>query len=140
MDSLIADSVAPRRLNVWLLTAFAAIALVLASTGLYGVMACLVAERTREIGVRMALGASASNVLAMIIRQAGVVTSIGVAAGLAGAWAFSRFLTTMVFGVSATDPIVYLMAALALCAAALLAVAVPSIRATRIDPLEALRT
>jgi putative ABC transport system permease protein len=72
----------------------------------YGVMACLVAERTREIGVRMALGASASSAVNMMIRQAGAVTMMGVAAGRVGARAFSRFLTTLVFGVSATDPIV----------------------------------
>jgi predicted permease len=139
MESLIERSVAPRRLNVWLLIAFATTAVLLAATGLYGVMACLVTEQTQEIGVRMALGASPLSVLGLVVRQAGTMTLAGVATGLAAAWALSRYLATLLFGVSATDPVVYALVALALLAVAMLAVALPAIRATRIDPLRAIR-
>jgi putative ABC transport system permease protein len=139
MEDLIADSVAPRRLNLWLVVAFAVVALVLTAAGLYGVMSFLVAQRTREIGVRMALGATPSSVLQLVLRQAGVMTLAGIAIGLVGALAFTRFLATLLFGVSTSDPIVYATVAALLGVVALLAVAIPSARATRVDPLTALR-
>jgi putative ABC transport system permease protein len=139
MEDLIAASVAPRRLNLWLVVAFAIVALVLTAAGLYGVMSFLVAQRTREIGVRMALGATRSSVLHLVLRQAGVMAAAGIAIGLVGALALTRFLATLLFGVSTTDPIVYASVAVLLGIVALLAVAIPSARATRVDPLTALR-
>ena len=104
MDALIAESVAPRRLNLWLVSAFAFVALVLTAGGLYGVMAYLVTQRTREIGVRMALGASPSSVLRLLVRQAGTMTMLGIGAGVAGALTASRFVAGLLFGVSASEP------------------------------------
>jgi putative ABC transport system permease protein len=139
MDDLIGDSIAPRRLNFVLVSVFAVVALVLTAAGLYGVMAYVVAQRTREIGVRMALGATRSQVLAMMFRQAGAMTAIGIGLGLAGALFLTRSMQSLLFGVSAADPIVYASVSALLAAVAILAVAVPSSRATRIDPLLALR-
>jgi putative ABC transport system permease protein len=139
MEDLIAASVAPRRLNLWLVGAFAVVALVLTAAGLYGVMSYLVAQRTREIGVRMALGASRASVLVLMLRQAGTMLIFGIGIGLVGALALTRFLASLLFGVTASDPAIYAGVSLLLAAVALLAVAVPSSRATRIDPLLALR-
>lgn len=139
MDDLIDDSVAPRRLNFVLVSAFAVVALVLTSAGLYGVMSYIVAQRTREIGVRMALGASRAQVLAMMFRQAGAMTALGVAVGAGGALLLTRSMTSLLFGVSTADPLVYLGVSLLLAIVALAAVAVPSRRASRIDPLIAIR-
>ena len=139
LDELIARSVAPQRLNLWLVSAFAVLALVLTAAGLYGVMSYLVAQRTCEIGVRMALGASRASVLGLMLRQAGTMMIGGIGLGLAVALAVTRSLATLLFGVTATDPAVYAGVSLLLAVVALLAVAVPSSRATRIDPLQALR-
>ena len=139
MDDLIDDSIAPRRLNFVLVSAFAIVALGLTSAGLYGVMAYLVTQRTREIGVRMALGASRTQVLALVLREAGSMTLLGIVIGVAGALVLTRFMATMLFGISAANPLVYLSMSLVLALVALLAVAVPSSRATRIDPLSAIR-
>jgi ABC-type antimicrobial peptide transport system permease subunit len=139
MDDLIGDSIAPRRLNFVLVSAFAAVALVLTAAGLYGVMSYLVTQRTREIGVRMALGATRRQVLVLILRDAGSMTMLGIGLGVAGALALTRSMTTMLFGVSAANPLVYLSMSLLLAVVALLAIAAPSSRATRVDPLLALR-
>jgi putative ABC transport system permease protein len=139
MEDLIAASVAPRRLNLWIVGAFAVVALVLTAAGLYGVMSYLVAQRTREIGVRMALGASRASVLMLMLRQAGTMMILGIAIGLAGALALTRSLASLLFGVTASDPAIYGGVSLLLAVVALLAVAVPSSRATRVDPLSALR-
>src|SRR6185295_3862520 len=139
MDELIGDSIAPRRLNFVLVSAFALVALVLTAAGLYGVMAYAVAQRTREIGVRMALGASRRQVLAMMFRQGGTMTAAGIGLGIAGALLLTRSMRSLLFGVSAADPAVYLGVSALLAAVAIIAVAVPSSRATRIDPLLALR-
>ncbi len=139
MDDLIGDSIAPRRLNFVLVSAFALVALALTAAGLYGVMAYLVTQRTREIGVRMALGASRKQVLTLMLREAGSMTLLGIGIGVAGGLALTRFMATMLFGISAADPLVYVSMSLLLALVALLAVAVPSSRATRIDPLAALR-
>jgi len=139
MDDLIGDSIAPRRLNFVLVSAFAFVALVLTAAGLYGVMAYVVAQRTREIGVRMALGATRKQVLAMMFRQAGTMTAIGIGLGVAGALLLTRSMRSLLFGVSAADPMVHLGVSALLAAVAIVAVAVPSSRATRIDPLLALR-
>ena len=99
----------------------------------------LVAQRTHEIGVRMALGASPASVLTLVLRQAGVMTLVGIAIGLAGAAGLSRFIAGLLFGVSATDPSVYAGVSIVLAVVALLASAIPSSRATRVDPITALR-
>ena len=103
MEDVIARSVAPRRVNFLLLSAFALIAVTLTAAGLYGVMAYLVGQRTREIGVRMALGAIAARVLPLVLRQAGSMMAAGIAIGVLGALALTRSLTTLLFGVRATD-------------------------------------
>jgi putative ABC transport system permease protein len=139
VDALIAESVAPRRLNLWLVTAFAILALVLTAGGLYGVMAYLVTARTREIGVRIALGASPSSVVRLVLGRASVLTLLGIGTGIAGALAVSRAVAGLLFGVSATEPWVFVAASLLLGVVSLAAAAVPSWRAVRIDPIAALR-
>jgi len=139
MDDLIAESVGARRLNFVLVSTFAMVALLLTAAGLYGVMAYLVTERTREIGVRMALGASSRQVVGMVLGQAGVMIAIGIAIGVAGAMIVSRAIGSLLFGVSALDPRIYVAVTAVLALVALCAAAVPSLRATRIDPLVAFR-
>jgi putative ABC transport system permease protein len=139
MEDVIGESIAPRRLNGVLVTAFALVALVLTGAGLYGVMSYIVAQQTREIGVRMALGASGRQVLGMVFGQAGRVTAAGIGIGVAGALALTRSMSSLLFGVSAADPLIYAAVSVLLAAVALAAVAVPASRATRIDPLAALR-
>jgi putative ABC transport system permease protein len=139
MDDLIGDSIAPRRLNFVLVSAFAAIALILTAAGLYGVMSYLVAQRTREIGVRMALGATRGQVLQLVLREAGSMTLAGIAVGVGGALLLTRSMTSMLFGVSAANPLIYVSMSLLLALVSLLAIAVPSSRAARVDPLSALR-
>jgi putative ABC transport system permease protein len=139
MEDVVGDSVAPQRLNLLLVAAFAMVALTLTAAGLYGLMAYLVAQRTHEIGIRIALGASRGNVLALMLRQAGGMTLAGIALGLAGALGLAHWLTTLLFGVSAADPVVYVAVSAILAAVAFVAVTVPSLRAMRVDPLNALR-
>jgi putative ABC transport system permease protein len=139
MEDVIGDSVAPRRLNFVLVSSFAIVALLLSASGLYGVMAYIVVQRTREIGVRMALGATRRQVLAMMFVQAGRMTALGIGLGVAGALLVTRSMTSLLFGVSAADPLLYVAVSTLLAAVALVAVAVPASRATRIDPLVALR-
>jgi ABC-type antimicrobial peptide transport system permease subunit len=139
MDDVIGDSVAPRRLNFVLVSAFAFVALALTAAGLYGVMAYLVTQRTREIGVRMALGASRVRVLLLVLRQAGTMALAGIGVGLAGAFALGRYLSSLLFGVSPTDPAVYAAVSVLLAVVAFAAVVIPSSRATRVDPVTALR-
>jgi putative ABC transport system permease protein len=139
MEEVIGDSIAPRRLNFVLVSAFALMALVLTGTGLFGVMSYIVAQRTKEIGVRMALGASRRRVLGMMFGHAGRMTAAGIIAGIAGALALTRSMSSLLFGVSAADPVIYVIVSLLLVVVTLVAVAVPASRATRIDPLVALR-
>ena len=139
MTDLIDESVAPRRLDFLLVSAFASLALALTAAGLYGVMAYVVAQRTREIGVRMALGATRAQVLALMFRQAGALTAFGLVLGIAGALAVTRSMASLLFGVSPTDPIVIAAVSTLLTIVAAAAVAVPSARAAGIDPLLALR-
>jgi len=139
MDQRISDSVAPRRFNMFLLGLFATLALVLAGIGIYGIMAFSVVQRTHEIGVRMALGASASDVLKLILRNGFKLALIGIVVGLLVAFAATRVLSTLLFGVSATDPTIFLIDALLLALVALAACLVPAMRATKIDPLISLR-
>jgi len=139
MDDLIAQSVAPRRLNVLLLSVFALVAVALTAAGLYGVMAYVVAQRTREIGVRMALGATPAGILGLVLRQAGGVAVTGIAIGLAGAYLFARLLTSLLFQVSASEPAVYGAVCAVLAVVAFVAIMIPASRAARVDPLVALR-
>jgi putative ABC transport system permease protein len=139
LDDMIAESVAPRRLNFILVSAFAVLAVVLTAAGLYGVMSYIVTQRTREIGVRMALGATRRQVLAMVGRQVGTIATIGIGVGVAGALVLTRWISSMLFGIDPADPVVYAGVAILLALVALLAAAIPSGRATRIDPLRALR-
>jgi putative ABC transport system permease protein len=139
MPELVSASVAQRRFQALLLAAFAAVGLALAATGLYGVMALSVSQRTREIGVRIALGAPARGVLGLVLRQALSLVLLGTAVGLLGALALSRVLSSLLFRVSATDPVTFGIVAGLLLVTALVASYVPARRATRVDPLEALR-
>ena len=140
LEQLLSTSVAPRRFNMLLLGIFAGVALVLAAVGLYGVMSYSVSWRTREIGIRMALGAKRADVLRLVVRQGMVMTLSGLAIGLAGAFSISRVLRSLLHGVSPTDPVTFIVVSVVLLAVALLACLVPARRATRVDPIIALRT
>ena len=139
MDEVIAPQLAQPRLNALLLSAFAFAAVLLAAIGLYGIMASAVSQQTRELGVRLALGATPNRLRAMILGQALTVAGAGALAGLLGALAGSRLLTTMLFEVSPTDPVTLIGVAALLLSVALVAAYLPAGRATRIDPAKALR-
>ncbi len=139
MAGLMDTSIAQPRFNMILVGVFAGLALVLATLGIYGVVAYSAAERTREIGLRMALGAEAQDVFRLILGQGLVMTGIGLAVGLVTAVAASRLLSGLVYGVATTDPATYVVVALALATTALIAVWIPARRATRVDPVVALR-
>jgi putative ABC transport system permease protein len=124
---------------MWLMTVFGGCALLLAAIGIYGLMAYSVEQRTQEIGIRLALGAPAHQVKNMVVRQGMVLTIIGVALGLSSAFLQSRFVASFLFGVRARDPMVFVAVPLVLSAEAFLAVWLPARRASRIDPIIALR-
>jgi putative ABC transport system permease protein len=140
MEDVIDISVAERRLTMLLLSIFAGLALVLAAVGIYGVIGYSVSQRTQEIGIRMALGAPRAAVLRMVVGQAMALALAGVAAGAAGAWLLSRLMQKLLFGVTATDPLTFLAVSVLLGLVAALAAAVPGLRATRVDPVIALRS
>jgi putative ABC transport system permease protein len=139
MDGLLAASAAERRFALIVFEAFALVALVLAATGIYGVLSGSVTERMREIGVRSALGASRTDIVALVVRQAMTLTGFGVALGLAGAVVASRALITLLFGVSPLDPVTYMGVIALLAGVAAMAAWVPAWRAARVDPTVTLR-
>ena len=139
MEDLLAASAAQRRFALVLFEAFALAALVLAAAGIYGVLSGSVAERTREIGIRLALGASRESILALVVRQGLMLSGLGVAIGLAGAAAASQAIATMLFGVSRLDPVTYLGVIALLAGVSVIACGVPAWRAMRVDPIVALR-
>jgi len=138
-ETVLTNALGEPRLYTLLLGSFAALALVLASVGIYGVMSYVVAQRTREIGIRMALGASPARVLAMVVRQGMKLIVTGITFGLLGAFALTRLLASLLFHISATDPLTYTAVVMLLALVALVACYIPARRATRVDPMIALR-
>jgi putative ABC transport system permease protein len=139
MTEVVSQSIAQRRFSLGLLAFFATSALFLAPQGLYGVMAYSVAQRTGEIGIRMALGAQKSDVLLLVQRQGLVLVLIGLGIGVAGALALTRLMSTLLFRVRATDPVTFVLVAGLLIAVSLMACLVPARRAAKVDPIVALR-
>lgn len=139
MDQVISTTTAPRRFNALLLGVFAAVALLLATLGIYSVISYSITLRTQEIGIRMALGANGLAILMMVLRKGMVLTAIGAVNGLVGAFALTRWMSSLLFSVSATDPATYVIVLLVALSAAILASLIPAWRASRVDPLNALR-
>ncbi|HYR89847.1 MAG TPA: FtsX-like permease family protein [Terriglobia bacterium] len=139
LEQVVANSIAGPRFYAVLLGIFGGVAVVLAMIGIYGVMAYAVAQRTREIGVRMALGARRSSVLALVLRQGLVLAGIGIVIGICGALAATDYLKSMLFGLTPLDPVTFAGVAVLFACISLLASYVPARRATKVDPLVALR-
>jgi putative ABC transport system permease protein len=139
MEEIVARSVAPQRFNMLLIGLFAGLGIVLAAIGIYGVMSYSVAQRTPEIGIRLALGAQQSDIIRMIVQQGLAMALIGVVIGLIAAFALTRLMANLLFGVSATDPLTFVVVALFLGGIALVACLIPARRATKVDPMIALR-
>jgi putative ABC transport system permease protein len=139
MDAEIQESLAPQRFNLFLIGLFAMLAVFLASVGVYGVLSQSVAQRTHEFGVRMALGARAQDVVSMTVREGMKLAFLGAAIGSLGAFALMRLMASLLYGVSAHDPITFIVVVVAMCAVAFLACYVPARRAMRVDPMVALR-
>ena len=140
MGELMGESLARRRLVLTLFSLFAGLALLLATIGIYGVLASSVAQRTRELGIRIALGATSRGVLQLVIGNGVKLVVLGIAIGIAGAIASNRLLGDLLFGVSATDPLTFAVIALLLTGVAVLASYLPARRATKVDPLIALKS
>ena len=139
MEQYLGVAVAQPKFNAMLLALFAGLALLLTAIGLYGVMAYSVVQRTQEIGVRIALGAQTGDVMKMVLRQGLTLTVIGLIIGLGAAFALTRLMSAMLYGVRAADPLTYAVIALLLTGVAMLACYFPARRATKVDPMIALR-
>ena len=139
MNEIIALSVSPQRFNMLLLACFAGLALVLAAVGIYSVLSYTVRRRVREIGIRMALGASDADVVRMVLTDGLKPILVGVILGLAAALALSRVVSSLIYGVRATDPLTFAAVALLLLIVGVLATILPAYRATRIEPVRILR-
>jgi putative ABC transport system permease protein len=139
MERRLAESVAPRRFQTLLFGVFAAVALAMAAVGIYGVISHSVGRRAHEIGIRMALGAKPRDVLRMVVAQGMRLALIGLAIGLTGAFALTRVMESLLFGVSPTDPATFAIVSLSLAGIAFLATYLPARRATKVDPVIALR-
>jgi putative ABC transport system permease protein len=139
LEQALADSIAPRRFNLYLLGAFAASALLLALIGIYGVIAYAVAQRTHEIGVRIALGAQRSQVVRLVVREGMRLTAVGITVGLAVSFALTRLMASLLYDVKPTDPSTYTAVAAALAVTALAACCKPALQAAWVDPARALR-
>ena len=139
MNDAIASTTAPRRFTMWLLAVFAAAALALSAIGIYGVIAYSVVQRTQEMGLRLALGADRSHVFRLIVGQGMRLAVIGLAVGVTGAFALTRLLDSLLYGISARDPGMFIAVPSVLGLVALLAYAIPALRAMRADPMTALR-
>ena len=139
IDELLSRTLSEARFSLMLFGLFAALALVLAAIGIYGVMATTVTQRTHEIGLRMALGAQKRDVLRLVVKQGMILVVVGVAFGLAFAVGLTRLMSTLLFEVSPTDPLTLLAITLLLSVVALIACLIPARRATKVDPMEALR-
>jgi predicted permease len=140
MSDRVGDSIATRRFSVVLLTVFASLALALATVGVYGVITYLVDQGTRELGIRMALGATPGGITNMVIRQGLLLGGIGVAVGIAGALLLTRFLSSLLFGIEPTDPITFVAIGFLMMMVAIISSYIPARRAARIDPVISLRT
>jgi len=139
MDEVIAQSISPQRFNLLLLASFAALALLLAAVGIYSVLSYSVRRRVREIGIRMALGATPAQVLRMVVGDGLKPIILGVAIGLAAAVALSRVVASLIYGVRPTDPLTFSVVALLLIVVGVLASIIPAYRATRVEPIRILR-
>jgi ABC-type antimicrobial peptide transport system permease subunit len=139
MTEVVSRSTSRERFNMWLMTVFGGCALLLAAIGIYGLMAYSVAQRTQELGIRMALGAEAGHVRRMVVRQGMRLAAVGLVLGLVASMALARVVESFLFGVTARDPLVFLGVPLVLAVVAFVAVWLPALRASRVDPIEALR-
>jgi ABC-type antimicrobial peptide transport system permease subunit len=139
MDEIISDSISDRKFSMVLLGAFAALALLLSTIGIYGVISYLIGERTHEIGIRMALGAQRKDVLTLVLSEGVRLTLLGAAIGIAAALGLTRLMANLLYGVSATDPLTFTAVPIVLLGVAMLACYIPARRAMRVDPMTALR-
>jgi putative ABC transport system permease protein len=139
MSDVLGEEAAPRRMGMIMLVAFAGLALLLASLGIYGVLAYFVTQHTNEIGVRMAVGASPLNIVSLVLKKGMGLTLLGIGIGLAASFALTRLMSSLLFGVNASDPLTFIAVPLVLAAVALVACLIPARRAMKVDPMIALR-